>query len=218
MERLTSRFLDVRPGEGIKTLQAALAIFLLVGAHTMLETARDTLFLQRLEPSSLTLVYALIAVLTFVVTPLAATLARRFGRRNALVATLLIAAYGTALFYMQELTPALVFALYAWSGLLGTLLILQFWLFAGELLTVTQGKRLFGPIAAGGALGAVVGASTSVGLLAMLSVGSLLLTVAGVFVVTALLLTSIDSEQLSAPAAAARKEPGAREALALARG
>ena len=219
MERLISRFLDVRAGEGTKTLQAALAIFLLVGAHTMLETARDTLFLQRLEPSSLTLVYALIAALTFVVTPLAAALARQFGRRNALVATLLIAAYGTALFYMQELTPALVFALYAWSGLLGTLLILQFWLFAGELLTVTQGKRLFGPIAAGGALGAVVGASTSVGLLAMLSVGSLLLTVAGVFVVSALLLTMIDTEQLSVSVPApARNEPGAREALALARG
>ena len=219
MERLTSRFLDVRAGEGTKALQAALAIFLLIGAHTMLETARDTLFLQRLGPSSLTWVYALIAALTFAVTPLAAGLARRFGRRNALVATLLIAAYGTALFYMQPLTPALVFVLYAWSGLLGTLLILQFWLFAGELLTVTQGKRLFGPIAAGGALGAVVGASTSVGLLAMLSVGSLLLTVAGVFVITALLLTTVESEQLSAPIpAAARSEPGAREALALVRG
>jgi AAA family ATP:ADP antiporter len=218
MERLTSRFLDVRPGEGGRALQAALAIFLLIGAHTMLETARDTLFLQRLAPSSLTSVYALIAALTFAVTPLAAALARRFGRRNALVATLLVAAYGTAIFYMQAPTPASVFALYAWSGLLGTLLVLQFWLFAGELLTVTQGKRLFGPIAAGGALGAVVGASTSVALLAMLSIGSVLLTVAAVFVVTALLLTSIDSEQLSPRQAAARKEPGAREALALARG
>src|SRR5688572_12350698 len=59
MQRLLRRLFDVRAGEGTAALQAALTIFTLLSAHTMLETARDALFLQRLEPSRLTLVYAL---------------------------------------------------------------------------------------------------------------------------------------------------------------
>ena len=43
------------------------------------------------------------------------------------------------------------------SGVVGTVLPLQFWMMAGQLFSISQGKRLFGPIAAGGVLGAAVG-------------------------------------------------------------
>jgi MFS family permease len=139
MQRFVRRFFDVREGEGIRAFQAAAAIFTLLSGHTMLETARDTLFLQRLAPSRLTLVYAVIAALTLAASPVSISLARRFGRRNALVASLLAAAYGTALLYLLPLTSAAVMVLYTWTGLLGSLLVIQFWLFVSELLTVAQG-------------------------------------------------------------------------------
>jgi AAA family ATP:ADP antiporter len=196
MRSLLGRLVDVRDGEGTAALQAGLSLFLIIAAHTMLETARDALFLQKLPPSRLTLVYALIAALALLAAPLCSALSRRFGRRNSLIALLLGAAYGTALFDVQPLGVRGVFALYAWSGLLGTLLVMQFWLFASELLTVAQGKRLFGPIAAGGVLGAVVGAAGAAGLLLRLSVSSLLLFGAFGFVAAALLLTTAWTEPL----------------------
>jgi AAA family ATP:ADP antiporter len=196
MRSLLSRLVDVREGEGRPAFQAALTLFLLIGGHTVLETTRDALFLQKLAPSRLTLVYVLTAALALLAAPLCTSLARRFGRRNALVALLLLASYGTALFNMQPLGAPGVFALYAWSALLGTVLVLQFWLFASELLTVSQGKRLYGPIAAGGVLGAVVGASSAAGLLMRTRVPNLLLFGAACFLAAALVLTTVWTEPL----------------------
>lgn len=195
------RLFDVRAGEREHVLGAGAAIFLLVAGHTMLETARDALFLQRLLPARLPLVYALIAALSLALAPIGSALARGFGRRNGLVASVLAAAYGTALFDLMPLRAGSVFALYTWSGLLGTLLLLQFWLFASELFTVAQGKRLFGLIAAGGALGAVASSALSIALVNLVSVRSLLLSAAGLFIAAAMVLTRIRVEQ-EAPAAA----------------
>ncbi|MEO8182616.1 MAG: hypothetical protein ABI895_27605 [Deltaproteobacteria bacterium] len=206
MRSLLGRLVDVRQGEGPPAFQAGLTLFLLIGGHTVLETARDALFLEKLAPSRLTLVYVLVAALALLVSPLCTALSRRFGRRNALVALLLAAAYGTALFHVQPLGVVGVFALYAWSGLLGTLLLVQFWLFASELLTVAQGKRLYGPIAAGGVLGAVAGASSAAAILLRLQVSNLLLLGAGCFLGAALVLTTVwtEPQPVAQPRAAER--------------
>jgi len=196
MRSLLGRLVDVREGEGRPAFQAGLTLFLLIGGHTVLETTRDALFLQKLAPSRLTLVYVLTAALALLAAPLCTAMARRFGRRNALVSLLLLASYGTALFNVQPLGAPGVFALYAWSALLGTVLVLQFWLFASELLTVSQGKRLYGPIAAGGVLGAVVGASSAAGLLMRVRVPNLLLFGAACFLAAALVLTTVWTERL----------------------
>ena len=52
-------------------------------------------------------------------------------------------------------------ALYVWTGLVGTLAGLQFWLLLGELYTVTQAKRLYKLVGAGSVLGAVAGAGVA---------------------------------------------------------
>jgi len=51
-----------------------------------------------------------------------------------------------------------LYALYVWSGLVGTLTGLQFWLVLGEVYTVTQAKRIYKLVGAGSVLGAVAGA------------------------------------------------------------
>src|SRR5436190_6232 len=80
---------------------------------------------------------------TRLVTAANARFVRRFGQRNALIFTLLAAAYGTTVLHFTPLRPFALFVLYTWSALLGTVLGVQFWMFAGQRFTVTQGKRLF---------------------------------------------------------------------------
>jgi ATP/ADP translocase len=199
VREVLGRLIDLRGDEARPTIEAFVTLFGVVAAHTILETARDALFLSKLPPERLALVYALVAVVTLVVSDLSARFTRRFGKRNALISTLLAAAAGTVVLHVQAPTPAVLFVLYAWSALVGTLLGLQFWMFAGEIFTVAQGKRLFGPIASGGVAGAVAGAGSAAVALSFVPVGSLLLAAAGIFLATALYLATVRGDLAEAP-------------------
>lgn len=198
MRALAAKLVDLREGEGRPALQAFLSLFGIVAGHTILETARDALFLDKLPVSRLTVVYALLAGLSLLVATANARFVRAFGQRNALVVTLVVCAYGTTVFHFLPATPVAVFALYLWSALLGTVVAMQFWALAGQLFTVAQGKRLFGPVAAGGVAGAVAGATLAVAALEAVSVQSLLLVASGLFLATALGLTTLRTDELSA--------------------
>jgi ATP:ADP antiporter, AAA family len=205
------RLIDVRRGEGPLALKAFGALFGLIAGHTILETCRDALFLGTLPASRLTLVYIALAVVGLVVPLYNSRYVRSFGRRNAAVLTLMIAAFGTTVWHFQPATAATAYGLYVWSGLLGTMLIVQFWMFAGQLFTLAQGKRLFPGIASGGVLGAVAGGIVATGTLELMpgghhGVANLLLVAAGVFMATALLLTTIPTDDVGAPFRAASSE------------
>lgn len=191
MRRWLARLFDLREGEARPVVQSFAVLFLLIGAHTMLETARDALFLTKLPPRQLNLVYIALAGLSFFAAAGSSRLAARFGRRNALIGTLCIAAVTTVLLHAATPTPRVVMALYVFSGLVGAVLSPQFWLLAAQMFTSAQGRRLFGPIASGGVVGGVAGAGTAALLLARHPVTSLLLVAAFAFVGTALLLTAL---------------------------
>ncbi len=219
MARWLARFFDLREGEARPVVQSFLVLFLLIGAHTTLETARDALFLTKLPPKELNLVYIALAGLSFVVAALSTRLAQRFGRRNALIGTLGIAAVATALLHSMTPTPRVVMALYVFSGLVGAVLSPQFWLLAAQMFTSAQGRRLFGPIASGGVVGGVAGATTAAVLLARHPVTSLLLVAAFAFIATALLLTTLslpgdEEEELTSRIDIEDKSPPPRPSLA----
>ena len=52
---------------------------------------------------------------------------------------------------------ASVLALYVTSTLIGTVLVPLFWAIVGARFTVSQGRRLLGPIAAAGTIGGAIG-------------------------------------------------------------
>src|SRR5258705_3482466 len=59
------RLLDIRPEERRLTAIAFLVLFGILAAHTLLETARDALFLARLPASQLPWMYLAIAAAAF---------------------------------------------------------------------------------------------------------------------------------------------------------
>jgi ATP/ADP translocase len=190
MGRFLSRIVDLREGEARPVVQSFLVLFLIISAHTILETARDALFLTKLAPSRLNLVYIALAFLSLFVAAGTTRLALAFGRRNALVATVCVAALLTILLYAMTPTPAVIMTLYVFSGLVGAALSPQFWLLAADTFTSAQGRRLFGPIASGGVVGGVAGAGAAALLLSRIPVTGLLLVSAFAFVATALVLTT----------------------------
>ena len=177
------RLFDVRAGEARGSVAGfAVLLLLVIGAHTILETARDALLLTGPGPRALGFVYMVIAVCTVPAAALAARLGERFGQRRALAATLAVAVAGPLLLFLVPLSPAAAMATYVLSGLLGSIVVPQFWTLVGTVLTVAQGRRLFGLISAGGIVGGVLGPAVASAALVFLPVKSLLLVSSVVFV------------------------------------
>ena len=190
LRALTTRIADVRPGESAIVAGASLTLAGIVAAHVALETARDAIFLTTLGPQHLAFVYLAMAGLAALVGRFELVVERALGRTNALILSLMLTAMGTMLFYVADKSDALTFALYLWAGLSGTLLLLQFWLFAATRFDSAQGRRLYGLIAAGGVLGAVVGGGLSSIFARYYTVESLLAVAATLQLLTALLVTT----------------------------
>jgi ATP:ADP antiporter, AAA family len=187
--------LEIRSGEGRAFGLAFAVLSLLIGAHTLVETARDTLFLSRLPPERLAYVYVAVALGTLLLTPFSRRLVEWVGARNGLVLTLLVSAFGIGWFRLRPHSTVSVFGLYVFGGLIITMLVAEFWIVASTLFTAAQGRRLFGPLAAGGVLGAVVGALLSTVTLMRHGVDSLLVFASLGFVLAALVATFFDIEE-----------------------
>jgi AAA family ATP:ADP antiporter len=141
-------------------LAPAIVLFLVMVAHSILETARDALFLTRLGPDRLGWAYVAIAVIALG----AVMVVRRFrGVREArgmLLVFLMIATAGTTILAFALTRSAwAAFVLYVWTGTIATLVVPAFWLVIERDVRIGDAKRILGAIAAGGTLGALTGSA-----------------------------------------------------------
>ncbi|HKU38814.1 MAG TPA: hypothetical protein VJR89_11725 [Polyangiales bacterium] len=171
---------------------AAITLFVIMAGHTVLETARDSLFLARMPVGQLPFTYLAIAVAALFAAELNGRVRRWLDSRRALALTLLVAAAGSfgflQLFKLRvEVAPH---ALYVWLAVAATLVIGLFWLMLSELFTVADAKRSYAGISAGGLLGAIAGGTlarylaASYGDTVLLLAGGGLFCTAAVFTVT----------------------------------
>ncbi len=179
---------DVRGGERPRVVRAGGALFALLAGFTISETARDSLFLASNGGSQLAIAYLSLAGIAMLALVANAWVVGLVGRRNALILTLMVAAAGTAAFSAIPRGPSAGLLLYLWTGLIGTVVVVQFWLLAATRFTSGEAKRLYGPIAASGAVGTLVGAVVAWRLLFVFEIESLLVFGAGFYLVAAGLL------------------------------
>ena len=175
------------PGSPIRrALPFAALLFFLVGAHALLETARDGMFLTEQPVSRLPWLYLGVTAGVLVLTPLQR---RLWGGRSsvALLLTLLGACAVTVAFWAFAAARGAVLGFYVWTALFSSLIFVQFWLVADEAFSVDEAKRTFGFIAAGGLLGAVSGNAVARVALGFTDPRSLLLISAGVTLASAAL-------------------------------
>lgn len=195
MASFSARFVDIREGEGRIAAHGFGVLFLVIGAHTLLETARDVIFLTELPARQLNEVYVIIAALSFLSAWFNSWLTRRLGRQHVLTTTIVAVALLTLLFHRLPPTPFVARAFYVFSGLIGGLLPTQFWTLAADLFTVAQGRRLFNALGAGGVVGGLVGATAAALVLRHFPVQALLPIASFVFLISALLLSTLPSDR-----------------------
>jgi AAA family ATP:ADP antiporter len=135
----------------------AALLFLLVGAHGLLETARDSLFLSSQPVSRLPWLYLAVTLTVLLVTPLQSWALRRQVGARALASTLLGACALTTGFWLFAPGPEVVNVFYVWTALFSSVVFAQVWLTADETFDASQARRWFGFIATGGLVGAVGG-------------------------------------------------------------
>jgi AAA family ATP:ADP antiporter len=123
--------------------------------HVLLETGVDATFLANVSVDRLPVVTIAIAFIALSVA--------RFGgdlpHRTVLIAIQGVAAIGTVFLCSLAMSSFMwsYYALYIWSGVIGSLVIVRFWLLLGDLFTIGEGKKAFATIAMGGSIGALVG-------------------------------------------------------------
>jgi AAA family ATP:ADP antiporter len=183
--------LDVRPDERRNTFASFASLLVLTSGHTLLETARDALFLTKLPASELPWMYLVIAVLA-----LGAARLHLPANKSAIAGTIVVGAgitaglwvYGHSIHWSASW---LLYVLYIWSGLFASWVTTQIWTLLGRAHTMTQAKRLYGFIGAGAVIGGVLGAFAARGLLMLVSPGRLVVTSAIVFVATCIPLFAV---------------------------
>ncbi len=195
----------VRPDERREAHAAFLTLFGFVASHTMLEAARDALFLAKVPATHLPWVFIAIAVLSLALANVQHRLSGKLSNRTAL--TVWTAAAGAITFGFWLLLPLLgsggVYALYVWSGVLTTLVLVHFWTLLGTIFSITQAKRLYGLIGAGSVVGALAGSGIASGLAQMIDARHLVLGSSIGFV-----LTSVMPLRITRQAAPTRTESG----------
>ena len=128
----------VRPDERRGAVAAFLTLFGILAGHTLLETARDALFLARLPAVAAALGLPRDGASSPSSSPRArgARRARRAGaRRSPSCSSSAPSSPSSSGCSAGRRTRWALRALYVWTGILGTLSALQFWMVLGELYT-----------------------------------------------------------------------------------
>ena len=149
---------QIRPDERRQTYAAGALFGGIMAAHSLIETARDALFLARLPPAQLAWVYLAIAVFSLALFVIQERGGVRSGR-TALATWLLAAAVVDLLLWSVVAQPGTwaLYVLYTWTGVFASLVVVRFWTLLGDLFSISQAKRVFSLIGAGGVGGAILG-------------------------------------------------------------
>lgn len=157
---------NVRREERSTVLFALAGLFLLIAAHAVLETARDSLFLTSLPAARLPWAYLGIALGAAVLMQVQQKLPLGRDNRRVFGVLMLASAVVAAGFWriVDADRPWTYGALYVWTGIYATLCMTRFWMLVQDRFTVTQAKRVFAVIGAGGVAGAIGGSALARGL------------------------------------------------------
>lgn len=159
VRRIFGSVLDIRRGEIALALLMLLYYYLLLVTYYFLKPARDGLFLVKLGPEQLPVVYILIALIVVPVTTLYSRASRSL-KLNQLINVTTVIFIGSLLILRWLLgieQPWVLYVFYIWVSIYGVMATAQFWLLSNGVFDATQAKRIFVFFGLGGIVGAFTG-------------------------------------------------------------
>ncbi len=184
--RLLGRAVEVRPAEKRAVRLAFVYFFALLAAYYLLRPVRDEMGVRGVRALQWDF-SATFAALSLAV-PAYSALFARLPRARAVPLVYRFFLVNLVLFWAAfrlELWPVAVGrTFFVWLSVFNLLVVSVFWSFMADLFTAEQGRRLFGFVAAGGSLGAIVGSATAgllvgaIGIPGLLAISAVLLEVA----------------------------------------
>jgi AAA family ATP:ADP antiporter len=167
--RFLRLFTDVRPGEAFTGAVMFLNVFLILCAYYFVKPLREGWIaisdlsgwnLSKMEVKA----YSSFAqgVLFLIAMRFYGRFTQRWSRSRLITAATLFCMSNLLAFWiiherLREYLPGSGIAFYLWVGMFGLFVVAQFWVFAADLYSDEQGRRLFPLIAIGATAGAVVG-------------------------------------------------------------
>ena len=164
--RLLRRLILLEPGEGRPLAWSTLYFFLLLFGYYLLRPVREAIGIARGADKLPWLMTGTLLAMALA-NPAFAALVARLPRRRFIPWTYRFFALHMLGFFLafrflpNHGGPGLGYAFYIWLSVLNLFVVSVFWGLMSDLWTEAQGKRLFGFLATGGTLGALLGAATT---------------------------------------------------------
>lgn len=189
----------VQKGERLKTFLLFLWIFLFICVYYVLRPIRRGLVLDGLGNENMPFVY----IGTALVTGLVVWAYSRFTHlpRRTLIGTIYGIFIANLLMWWQILQQPTAVAsgiFWVWLDVFSIMGVTVFWMYANDLFDSSSAKRLFGILAGGGGLGAVLGSSITAALVVQVGTMNMLPVAAGLVALTLvifLMLENINKDQ-----------------------
>jgi AAA family ATP:ADP antiporter len=167
LHRVLRIAIDVRPNEVAALLWSCLYVFAVLSAYYVIRPIRDTMGVQG-GVDNLQWLFTGTLVAMLAVNPLFSGLVRRLPRRRFIAVTYRFFMFNLLLFVAwfalaeagQQVWLGRVF--FIWASVFNLFVVSVFWALMVDVFDSEQGKRLFGFIAAGASVGAVIGSSVVV--------------------------------------------------------
>jgi AAA family ATP:ADP antiporter len=207
LDRFLSLFADVRAGEAWTALLLIANLFFLLTGYLIIKTVREPLILTGGGAEVKTYASAGQALLLFLVVPAYGFLASKINRIRLITWITLFFISNLIIFYvLARLNAPIAVPFYLWVGVFNVFVLAQFWAFANDLYSEEQGRRLFGIVAFGGSLGAIVGPKVASWLLHPLGVFQLLLVAAAVLVLCIIIANVVNASAKTGARGAPKNE------------
>jgi AAA family ATP:ADP antiporter len=153
------KLMHIRPGEGRAVGFAFAYFFMLMSGYYLLRPLRDAMASGVVE--DLFSFYAGTLAVMLLLTPLFAVLVSRVRKPLLLPIAYAFFASNLLVFYLlfksMPDSRALAASFFVWVSVYNMFVVSVFWSFMADVFRDEEAKRLFGPIAAGGGTGAIVG-------------------------------------------------------------
>jgi AAA family ATP:ADP antiporter len=149
-----------RPRSELVVVVSAAATFgALMASYSAFKPVRDTLVLDG-DPDRIPWLFTATFLAMLVLSPIWGALVKRGPRRVVPISfhVFALCAFGFAILNRAEWEPIVVGRVfYVWASVFNLFVVSVFWSLLSDLLGAGTAKRLYGPIAAGGTIGTVVG-------------------------------------------------------------